>query len=139
MIECMNNTRNHASGQQDHQETWWATVYADVERERACYTFLDTGVGIFQSVPIGKLRKFFKMVGIQDDAKMLRDILHGKVESSTRQPFRGKGLPAIYGLLHRRSIKSLVIVANEVYANVERDEFRVMRTSFKGTLLYWEV
>jgi hypothetical protein len=139
LIESMNNTRNHASGRQPYQETWWATVYADLDRGRACYTFLDTGVGIFRSVRLGKLRRLFKLVGIQDDATILRDILNGKVESSTGQPFRGKGLPAINNLSARGSIKSLVIVANDVYANVEKDEFRPMRTSFKGTLLYWEV
>lgn len=83
LIECMNNTHNHASGRHGDRETWWATVYADVQRGRACYTFLDTGVGIFRSVRIGKLRKLFKFAGIQDDGTILRDILHGKVQSST--------------------------------------------------------
>jgi hypothetical protein len=139
LIESMNNTHNHASGRHEYQETWWATVYADVERERACYTFLDTGVGIFRSVKVSKLRRLFKMAGIQSDATILRDVLEGKVESSTGQPFRGKGLPAINDLSKRGRIKSLVIVANDVYGNVEKGEFRPIRTSFSGTLLYWEV
>jgi hypothetical protein len=139
LIECMNNTRNHASGRHDYQETWWATAYADVARNRACYTFLDTGVGIFRSVRIGKLRKLFKFAGIKTDADILSDILLGRVESSTGQPFRGKGLPAIYRLCQIGSIKSLVLVANDVYARVEAGEYRQMRTSFSGTLLYWEV
>ncbi len=139
LIESMNNTHNHAARRSQHKETWWATVYADIERGRACYTFLDTGVGIFKSVKVGKLKRLLKMAGIESDATILRDILEGKVESSTGQPFRGKGLPAINDLLKRGRIKSLVVVANDVYANVEKEEFRPMRTPFSGTLLYWEV
>ena len=35
-------------------------------------------------------------------------------------------------------IKSLIIVANDVYADVANDDFRVLKTQFPGTLLYWE-
>jgi hypothetical protein len=61
LIECMANTRNHASGRSDKNkpekkripETWWATVYADAGRGKICFTFVDTGVGIFRSVRLG--------------------------------------------------------------------------------------
>ncbi|MDP8990161.1 MAG: hypothetical protein M3N41_08815, partial [Acidobacteriota bacterium] len=42
LIESMGNTHNHAAGQKPFRETWWATVYADVDRGRLCYTFVDT-------------------------------------------------------------------------------------------------
>jgi hypothetical protein len=139
LIECMNNTHDHASRHDELRETWWATAYADLGRGRTCYTFLDTGVGIFGSVKVGRVRRLFHLVGIADDARILRDILLGRVESSTGKPYRGKGLPAIYQHSQRGAIKSLVIVANNVYANVSRDDFRQMRIGFRGTLLYWEV
>ena len=53
LIESMNNTHNHAARPKRKKETWWATVYGDSSRNRICYTFLDTGVGIFRSVKIG--------------------------------------------------------------------------------------
>jgi hypothetical protein len=95
-------------------------------------------VGIFRSVKIGTIRKLYKMVGLRNDADILREILEGTVESSTGQPYRGKGLPAIYGQSNRGSVKSLVIIANDVYGNVAKGEYRLIRNSFHGTLLYWE-
>lgn len=139
LIECMNNTHNHASRRLDHRETWWATAYADVARGRACFTFVDTGVGIFKSVHVGAISKLLKFTGIETDADLLRDLLEGKIESSTGEPFRGKGLPAIYRLCQAGALKVLVIIANDVYARVETANYRQMDTSFKGTLLYWEV
>jgi hypothetical protein len=138
LIECMNNTHNHAAGGRDFRETWWATVYADEERLRACYTFIDTGVGIFRSVKIKVLGRFFKAVGISNNAAIMREILLGRVESSTGQHYRGKGLPELYKKVKAGRISRLIIVANNVFADVGIDEFRQMRTGFKGTIVYWE-
>jgi hypothetical protein len=141
LIECMTNTHNHAAGKHrrfDVKETWYSTVYADVKRSRICYTFLDTGVGIFRSVRIGTLRRAYKLLRIEDDRDILKDILEGKVESSTGHRYRGKGLPSIYDLSKRGSIKSLIIIANDVFANVSTGEYRILRVQFPGTLLYWE-
>ena len=56
-----------------------------------------------------------------------------------RQPERGKGLPKIHKWSTEKRIRSLVIVSNFVYANVEAEHYRLMSHSFEGTLLYWEV
>ena len=138
LIESMLNTHNHAAKPEANLETWWATVYADKARKRVCFTFVDTGVGIFKSVRLGTLRTLYRAFGVKTDADILRDMLHGKVESSTRIPYRGKGLPAIYNLSQLGRIKSLVIIANEVYANVSAGEYRMLPVAFRGTLLYWE-
>ena len=140
LIESMLNTHNHAAQpKRKEQEQWWATVYADRERKRVCFTFVDTGVGIFQSVRLGKLRSLYRRVRITNDAKILRDMLHGKVESSTGIPYRGKGLPAIFKLSESDRIHSLVIVANDVYGNVSSGEYKIQPVKFIGTLLYWEI
>lgn len=138
IIESMNNTHNHAAGKKALRELWWLTVYADPARGCVSYTFLDTGVGILGSVRFGFLRRAYKLVGLTDDARILRDILEGKVESSTGMPYRGKGLPAIHKLSQEGRITSLVIVANDVYANVDARDYRVLSRPFRGTLLYWE-
>jgi hypothetical protein len=139
LIESMLNTHNHAAKLVAKRETWWATVYADATRKRVCFTFVDTGVGIFKSVKLGKLRSFYRFVGMRSDADILRDMLHGKVESSTGISYRGKGLPAIYKLSQFGRIKRLTIVANDVYADVSAGQYRILRVAFRGTLLYWEV
>jgi hypothetical protein len=142
LIECMSNTHNHASG--DHAklretETWYATVFADLQRKLVCFAFLDTGVGIFKSVRIGKLRRVYRALRIESNCDILKDILHGKVESSTGLAYRGKGLPSIYKLCQARRITKLIIVSNDVYADPVTGEYKTLKTQFPGTLLYWEV
>jgi hypothetical protein len=147
LIECMANTRNHASGRSDKNmpqkrkpaETWWATVYADTGRKKICFTFVDTGVGIFRSVRLGTVRKIYSLFGVKNDSDILRDMLQGKVPSSTSLSFRGKGLPYMNRLAQQKRISSLVIVANEVYANVSLGKFEMLRVQFHGTLVYWEI
>jgi hypothetical protein len=143
----MANTRNHASGRNEHKkwqaikkrppELWWATVYADTGRKKICFTFVDTGVGIFRSVRIGTVRRIYEFVsGGSNDPEILRDMLLGRVPSSTRLSFRGKGLPYINRLAMERRISSLVIVANDVYANVNSGVFEKLHAPFHGTLSF---
>lgn len=145
LIECMSNTHNHAlSGKaklthSQESATWWATVYADEARNRVCFTFVDGGVGIFDSVRLGKVRSLYRFVGLQSDTGILRDLLQGKVESRTGLPYRGKGLPAINRLSETHRIESLTILANDVHANVSAGEYRMLPVAFRGTLLYWEI
>jgi len=146
LIECMANTKGHAAGRknpdsrsQKPPETWWATVYADAGRKKICFTFVDTGVGIFRSIRIRVVRKIYDFFGGKDDTDILRDMLDGKVPSSTTLSFRGKGLPYMNRLARTSRISSLVIVANDVYANVSSNNFTKLRNSFHGTLVYWEV
>jgi len=138
LIEGMSNTHNHADKQYAGTKPWWATVYADRQEGRVCYTFLDVGVGIFRSIKIGAMRKLYRLAGVTSNVRILRDILEGKVESSTGVAYRGKGIPAIYRLFQEGRILSLVVIANDVYANLSSGEFRILPVEFAGTLLYWE-
>jgi hypothetical protein len=140
LIESMSNTHNHAAPKRTtDREQWWATVFADANRKRVCFTFVDTGIGIFKSVKLSNVRKLYKLVGIRNDTDILRDMLHGMVESSTGHAYRGKGLPNIYKMSQMGRIKSLVIVANDVHCNVTTNEYRMLENSFRGTVLYWEI
>lgn len=78
-------------------------------------------------------------LGLKDDADVMRWLLHGELGSRTGQPARGKGLPKIHKWSTQGRIRSLVIVSNFVYANVEAEHYRLMSHSFEGTLLYLEV
>jgi hypothetical protein len=142
LIESMTNTNDHAARTDFESETWWATAYADTNRKCACFAFLDTGVGIFQSVRLGAIRRAYqfatKLVGLRTDADILKEVLQGKVASSTGLDYRGKGLPALYDALMAGRLSALVIVSNGVYADVKKDDFRTLDFEFRGTLLYWE-
>lgn len=138
LIECMNNTRNHASKDKDF-ESWWATVYCDEGAKKACFSFVDNGIGIFRSVRIrGFLRNLASLV-YKTHADFMRDILRGQVGSRTGLPYRGKGLPSIYEVLQRGDIDNLIIITNDVYADVAQDRFETLARPFRGTFLYWEI
>src|ERR1700722_1046616 len=139
LIECMLNTHNHAAKEGARRETWWATVYADHGRKRVCFTFVDAGLGIFRSIRLRRLQMIYRRLGFRTDAAILRDMLLGKVESSTGISYRGKGLPSIYKLSQGGMIKSLVIIANDVYADVSAGVYKTLSVAFRGTLLYWEI
>jgi hypothetical protein len=100
---------------------------------------VDTGVGIFRSVRLGTVRKIYNLFGGRNDSDILRDMLQGKVPSSTKLAFRGKGLPYMNRLALQQRISSLVIVANNVYANVSSGDFKLLQVHFHGTLVYWEI
>jgi STAS-like domain of unknown function (DUF4325) len=139
LVEAMGNTHNHAAGSRARRETWWAMAYADSSAGKICYSFVDTGVGIFRSLKLRPIKRFYNAISGRSDAHILADMLDGKVESSTGLPYRGRGLPSMKSLLMRGDLKRLVILTNNVYADVGSGDFRMLKQSFHGTLLYWEI
>lgn len=138
LIELMANTHNHAAGKRAERETWWATAYGDANRSRVCYSFLDTGIGIFRSVKVHWLRRAFRKIGVVGNPELLVQILKGQVESRTGLAYRGKGLPTVFRKSRSGDLKSLFIIANDVHADVSNDEYSSIDPPFPGTLLYWE-
>lgn len=138
LIELMANTHNHASGKRLERETWWATAYGDEARGRVCYSFVDTGVGIFRSIKVHWVRRAFRKIGVRKNFDLLLEILKGQVESRTGLAYRGKGLPTIYKKSQSGDIKSLFIIANDAYADVTNGVYKQLDPPFRGTLLYWE-
>ncbi|MBL8206374.1 MAG: hypothetical protein JNM09_19205 [Blastocatellia bacterium] len=140
-IELMANTHNHAGGSSDNKERWFASAYCQAEHGKTCFTFVDNGVGIFKSVSetMGILRKMAVKLGITDNIDFLRNLLNGKLKSRTGMENRGKGIPMINQLAENRKIENLVVITNDVWANVSSGEFRRLAKGFSGTLWYWEV
>ena len=138
LVEVMSNTNNHAASGHKH-ESWWATAYCDQASHYAGFTFLDNGVGIFESVPLRMVRRAARTLGLTSNQELLREILKGDIGSRTRLHYRGKGLPAIFDLQRRGRIRNLIIVSNDVFADIENDDFRHLPKAFDGTLLHWEL
>ena len=101
LIECMNNTINHATMDEDDKEVWWATVYFDEERKIAFFNFLDNGVGILESLDLKWHNDLKLMTGLKNNADILREVLEGKIGSRIGLSYRGKGLPEIYKRFRR--------------------------------------
>ncbi len=145
-LELMQNTNNHASPSRQGEKHWWASVYHDQRERRVHFVFVDSGVGVFNSLDSkGKTSKWFewrtKFVRVfspAPNAEIMRLILLGQFHQTiTGQPFRGKGLPALRDALDRGWVSNLLIVTNDVYADVARQQYRTISPGFEGTLVSW--
>ncbi len=147
-LELMQNTNNHASLYRQGERHWWTSVNHRIKDRKTSFTFVDFGVGVFNSLDNKKKgNKWFdwrnKLVLAfkpPDNAAIFKLILDGDLHKTvTGEYFRGKGLPGIREVFQRGGISKLKIITNDVYADVERNEYRVLKTPFDGTLVYWEV
>lgn len=148
LVELMLNTNNHASPLQIGEKHWWLSVQTDEKNKKVCFSFVDYGVGIFNSLmtkPRGN--KFFGAIGTmfarynyKNDAELLKLILSGELHKTvTKQHFRGKGLPGIFNAFQRNQISNLHIVSNNVFADVTNNRYEMLNNSFEGTFVYWEI
>jgi hypothetical protein len=138
LVDCMTNTHEHAATDPG-TERWWASVFVDKERGCDCFTFIDLGVGIFQSIELNRRLRLMALFSMTRP-DIIRKVLRKEIPSSTGLSYRGRGLPSIYeSLTVSHSISRLVIATNDVFGDVGTDRFTVLSTPLKGLLLYWEV
>lgn len=136
--EAMLNTWNHASSDETH-EPWWASVYFDADRSRACFTFLDRGVGIFGSHQLTLRLRVLTHLRFLNSAELLEQIFKGQIPSTTKEAGRGNGIPGMYAHCKAGRIKNLTVISNDASGNAETEIYSVLPKSFTGTLLYWEI
>jgi hypothetical protein len=137
LVECMGNTHQHA-GASPGDQTWWASVFRDARRGCDCFTFVDMGRGIFNSVELSTRLKVYNLTGFRRP-QILQELLEGRIPSSTGKAYRGRGLPSIYRSCVDGKVKRLVVITDDVYADAERNDFRALSHDIKGVILYWEV
>ncbi len=143
IIELMTNTHQHAYDAGEKQimlGNWY--IFAQDTEESVRFVFLDTGMGIPQTVS----KRFYEKVKnwiIQDDAMYIKSALLGEFRSETRQGHRGKGLPGIYEDARHASIKNLSIISGKgkctVDGNNNNIETETFNQAFEGTLFTWEI
>lgn len=142
LIECMQNTNNHASLDKYGNCNWWLYVYNDPKEKITKYSFVDLGVGIFSSlVANGLVKKLFKNISILPNIKLVDDLLSGKIQSRIEEDnqLRGKGIPQIVEYARTDYFKRFYIIANDIKINVKTGERWQLNTNLKGTFLYWEL
>src|ERR1035437_10157475 len=138
LMETMGNTFDHAARTSLEHQQWWATVYHDIASGRACFTFIDHGVGILHSFPF--LQRIRHWPGVfQHNGEKLQRLLLGQIPSRTKEKHRGRGLPKAYDTWVKARVKNLVVIANNAYANAEKQDFKEMAVDFSGTIVYWEI
>ena len=146
LIELMHNTNNHASGTINKTENWWLSVTHNHKEKIVSISFVDYGVGIFESLnskSIGDkfFESFMQLLKLKkENHELLALILKGELhKTSTGQPNRGKGLPGIYSALERQQIADLVIITNDVIANVSENTYKKLDKPFSGTFIHWHL
>jgi hypothetical protein len=140
LIECMANTNNHASTSRRGFYDWWLFVYNDPAVRRTVFTFLDLGVGIFESLPMKAFWKDpLRSMGITGNLSVLPKLLGGEICSRTGRIERGKGIPRINEHATGGTFSRFVMIANDVYADLVSSSSRYLKEPFHGTLFVFEI
>lgn len=146
-VELMQNTFSHAVPMKEGERHWWLSVNYHEGEKKVRFSFVDYGIGIFESLAtkrqgkfVGALQTLFERFRFGDNAALLRLILRGDLHRTvTGAYFRGEGLPWLLDALKENWLTNLHIISNNVYASVADDDYRTMKSSLGGTFVYWEV
>lgn len=139
LAEAMLNTVYHATEEDHLKEKWWASVYCDDPRRRACFTFIDQGVGIFKSHKLTARLNIQTNLKLLSQAELLRRLMAGDIPSSSKIQGRGNGIPGMYRHCKANRIRELTIISNKAMGNAEHEKFTELKYPFDGTIIYWEV
>jgi len=139
LIEIMQNTNNHAGSTRGKYD-WWLHVYNHPESAKTSYTFLDLGVGIFDSLPVQSFKRdFLELLGLKSNLDLVPKLFAGEIKSRTARPERGKGIPQVYECSQHKFFEKFILISNDIYANLKTNENRLIKNQFNGTLFYWEL
>ncbi|MCK7596899.1 hypothetical protein M0G74_06395 [Microbulbifer sp. CAU 1566] len=154
LIEIMANTNNHADREIAGKYPWWLIYFADDERDVVKFVILDLGVGIFESLPVkqhiirsplpvrvagGNANHHLSLLRGMQLEKVLKDLVDGKIKSSTQDPARGRGMPLIADCAQSGNFENFVIIANDGYVDLINSTVSVMNENFSGTIYYFEL
>lgn len=140
LVEAMQNTNNHASAGKSVQYDWWLYRYEDRSNNLIHFTFLDIGVGVFESLSVKNwIRTATDAINLTSNLQLVDDLLAGKIKSRTLRKDRGKGIPQIYDSSKDELFKDFYILSNDVLINTKNDEKIKLNEQFQGTLYYWTI
>ena len=147
IIECMANTDNHASLNEEVKYDWWLFTYCEPDTGVTSFTFLDLGVGIFNINPISSYKdslltkiENITRLNLKDNMRIVPDLFSGQIYTSkTKDRRRGQGLPDIKALSSNKNIKNFTIITNNVKVELPSLKATSLKNKLNGTLLYWEL
>tara|TARA_B100001287_G_scaffold69292_1_gene57020 strand:+ start:663 stop:1673 length:1011 start_codon:yes stop_codon:yes gene_type:complete len=139
LIEIMQNTNNHA-GEIRGEYDWWLHIFNDPETNISKYTFLDLGVGIFDSIPAKSFKnKIGKTLGLTHNVNLVKPLFNGEIKSRTARPERGRGIPQVYESSQDEKFGKFIMISNDVYVDMRTLKTQKLTNNFSGTLFYWEL
>lgn len=145
LLEAMKNTIAHASP--NRKRHWWLSFKKDVKNKKLTVSMLDYGIGIFTSLrtpskdnPAFSWYEKTKNLGFKNRT-ILKKIMEGELKavSRTREAKHGTGLPGMKTALGNNYISKLVIISNDVYADVGEDKYLKLDTDFSGTMVQFQI
>ncbi|TAK58941.1 hypothetical protein EPO14_01330 [Patescibacteria group bacterium] len=142
LVECMSNTHSHADLTGLGKCNWWLFVYSDPKEKITSYTFIDLGVGIFESAVVkGPVQKFMKKTPFFDNMILADELLAGRLKSRSKKDtaLRGKGIPQINEDANNTIFRSFYILANDVKIDLKTKKKERLQYPLNGTLLHWEL
>jgi hypothetical protein len=139
LIEIMQNTNNHAGSTRGVYD-WWLHVYNHPNSKKTSYTFLDLGIGIFESLPVKSFKRdVLEFIGLQSNLDLVPRLFAGEIKSRTARPERGKGIPQVYECSQDKVFEKFILISNDIYADLKTNENKLIKNQFDGTLFYWEI
>ena len=142
LIELMGNTNQHAYREDERrgktQRQWY--LFAEERDDSVSFVFLDTGVGIPQTVH----KQLLERVRMSD-ADYIKSALNGDFRSETKQRDRGKGLPQINECCRKGILEEVYVIAGKGICKInvdnERNHYSVveLNNKMKGTLFGWKI
>jgi len=142
LIECMSNTNNHANLGAQGKCYWWLCVYNEPKAKVTSYSFLDLGVGIFESVVIQSyIKRVLRGDILNKNINLVDDLLAGNIQSRVDEDneLRGKGIPQIVGHAQNDSFKEFYLITNDVKVNIKTGKKEQLNYNLNGTFWYWEL
>lgn len=146
-LELMQNTNNHASKKQG-EKLWWLNVSKAENPRRLCFSFIDYGMGIFESLATKNasskffhwVEKIIPFVNPTDHCALFESIMNGTFHTTvTNKSYRGKGLPGIYNRFQKHMISRLIIISNDVFADASNNIYTEINNQLNGTFVYFEI
>lgn len=142
LVECMSNTNNHADLHTRGKCNWWLYAYNIPNEKITSYSFLDLGVGIFESAVVKNyIKNLAKGTFLYRNINLVNDLLSGKLQSRTEEDneIRGKGIPQIVEHSKSNHFKKFYIIANDVLIDLKTGGREQLKHRLNGTFLYWEL
>lgn len=146
LVEAMSNTKTHAKKVKENSDkknqdnvNWWLYYYIDEEKSIIKYSFIDLGIGIFQSASFNDYRK--KISNVFGNEFLIKPFLEGKIVSSRKNDHEisGKGVRQIMQCSSLQEIVKFYIISNDLKIDVKNQSGIKLSTNFAGTFIYFEI
>jgi hypothetical protein len=143
LLECMTNVLQHAYPPEFVQTTkvlpkqWWLLGSYDDSKKEISFVFFDQGIGIPRTI---RTRLADRVPALKSDAEILIEAVEKGQYSKTKDPTRGKGLPALKAFIDTHTNGELAIVTHHtkcIFKKGQAPEHVSLETPIGGTLIIW--